>query len=465
VTIDTIPDDVLLEIFSLYVYEVKDVDAWHTLAHVCRSWRNVLFISPRRLKLRLLCTNRRPVKEMLDVWPALPIIIKDSATILQAKGADNIIAALEHRDRVCEIILWGSSRSLLERFVAMTQEPFPALTSLCLGSTDQFAPVIPDSFLGGSAPRLRSLVWAQIRFPALQELLLSASHLVHLDLRNIPNSEYISPEAMVACLSGMSRLKTFHLRYLSSRSRPDRTTQRPAVLTRTVLPALTLLGFQGASEYLEELVAQVDTPTLLTLSITFTGVTFRIPRLYQFINRTEGFKPSDRVVFDFYATNIDLKFMPSNGFELSIRRPNLSGQVSSMAIVCRELSPLLSRVERLDLLGKRLDLRPGWQDVVDPMQWQELFHSFIAVQGLYVSKKLGPLISPALQALTDERAAEVLPSLLYLFFEGFRPSGRVHEDTKPFVTARQQSAFPVAVLRWVRELDGYSEFGDWEVDD
>ena len=86
-------------------------------------------------------------------------------------------------------------------------------------------------------------------------------------------------------------------------------------------------------------------------------------------------------------------------------------------------------------------------------------------RGLYVSKKLGPLISPALQAFTDERATEVLPSLLYLFFEGFRPSGRVHEATKPFVTARQQSGFPVAVLRWVRELDGYSEFGDWEVDD
>ena len=206
-------------------------------------------------------------------------------------------------------------------------------------------------------------------------------------------------------------------------------------------------------------------PPHSSLSITFSGVTFRIPRLYQFINRAEGSKPSDRVVFDFYATNIDLKFMPSNGFELSIRRRNLSGQVSSMAVVCRELSPLLSRVERLDLLGKRLDLRPGWQDIVDPMQWQELFHSFIAVQGLYVSKKLGSLISPALQAFTDERATEVLPSLLYLFFEGFWPSGRVHEATKLFVTARQQSGFPVAVLRWVRELDGYSEFGDWEVDE
>jgi len=61
-----------------------------------------------------------------------------------------------------------------------------------------------------------------------------------------------------------------------------------------------------------------------------------------------------------------------------------------MAVVCRELSPLLSRVERLDLLGKRLDLRPGWQDIVDPMQWQELFHSFIAVQGSVCIQETGP---------------------------------------------------------------------------
>jgi hypothetical protein len=40
----------------------------------------------------------------------------------------------------------------------------------------------------------------------------------------------------------------------------------------------------------------------------------------------------------------------------------------------------------------------------------------------------------------------------------------VHEATEPFVTAREQSGFPVAVFRWERELEMYSELGEWEVD-
>jgi hypothetical protein len=280
VTIEKVPDDVLLEIFSIYVDEAEDVDAWCTLVHVCQNWRHIAFVSPRRLNMQLLCTNRRPVRAMLDIWPALPIIIRyDGDLMLPAKGADNIIAALEHRHRVCEIVLWGVSSSMSERFAAMTQEPFPVLTSLHLGSNNEWAPVVPDSFLGGSAPRLRRLRLTNVPFPALRKLLLSTSGLVHLDLLNVPHSAYISPEDMVACLSGMSGLVTLNLKFLSSRSRPDRSIQRPPIQTRHVLPALSLLGFQGASEYLEDLVAQIDTPALLTLSITLIGPIFRIPQL------------------------------------------------------------------------------------------------------------------------------------------------------------------------------------------
>jgi|SRR6266850_4116066 len=467
-TIDMIPDDVLLEIFSFYVDEAEDVDVWHTLVHVCQSWRHVAFVSPRRLNMRLLCTNRRPVRANLDIWPALPIIIRyDGDPMLPAKGADNIIAALEHRHRVCEIVLWGVSSSLSERFAAMTQEPFPALASLHLGSNNEWGPVVPDSFLGGSAPHLRRLWLTNVAFPALRKLLLSTNDLVHLDLLNVPPSAYISPEDMVACLSGMNGLVSLNLKFLSPRSRPDRKIERPPVQKRTVLPTLSLLGFEGASQYLEDLVARIDTPALFTLSITFIGLFSRIPQLYRLITHAERFKPSNRAVMEFYATSIVyLKFIPSNGLELAMRCDSLAGQVSSMAAVCRELSPLFSGVERLDLLIKRRPVfQPMWRQTLDPPEWQELFQPFIAVQGLYVSKKLGPFIARALQALTDERATEVLPRLLYIFLEGFRPSGPVYEATKSFVTARQQSDCPIAVVRWVRELDMYSEFGDWDDDD
>ncbi len=35
------------------------------MRHVCQKWRSVVFGSPRRLNLRLLCTKRTPVREML----------------------------------------------------------------------------------------------------------------------------------------------------------------------------------------------------------------------------------------------------------------------------------------------------------------------------------------------------------------------------------------------------------------
>ena len=41
---------------------------------------------------------------MLDVWPELPISIRWSAHFDDA-GLDNVIAALEHNDRVCEILV------------------------------------------------------------------------------------------------------------------------------------------------------------------------------------------------------------------------------------------------------------------------------------------------------------------------------------------------------------------------
>ena len=72
VTIDMFPDVALLKIFDCYVDQARgddgdspEIEAWHTLVHVCRKWRSVVFGSPRRLNLRLLCTKRTPVREML----------------------------------------------------------------------------------------------------------------------------------------------------------------------------------------------------------------------------------------------------------------------------------------------------------------------------------------------------------------------------------------------------------------
>jgi hypothetical protein len=100
VTIDMLPDVALLEIFDFYVK--AQIKAWHLLVHVCRKWRDLIFASPRRLNLRLYCNVWTPVGKTLGVWPLLPIVIKVDGyeRSTERRGLDNIIAALEHTDRV-----------------------------------------------------------------------------------------------------------------------------------------------------------------------------------------------------------------------------------------------------------------------------------------------------------------------------------------------------------------------------
>ena len=127
VTIDVLPDVALLGIFDCYVNQVPEEDddyleihAWHTLVDVCRKWRSVVFGSPLRLNLRLICTEKTPVREMLAVWPPLRIVVwrNDRSTW----GIDNIMVALEHNDRVYKISLSGVTSLELEEVLAPMQK-------------------------------------------------------------------------------------------------------------------------------------------------------------------------------------------------------------------------------------------------------------------------------------------------------------------------------------------------------
>jgi len=114
-------------------------------------------------------------RETLDIWPPLPIVLWQHDHL--AWDMDNIMAALEHNDRVCEIKFWDASSSQLEKVLAAMQEPFPALTSLLLRPGNEIAQVIPNSFLGRSAPRLQVLTLYNIAFLGLRKLISSATHL------------------------------------------------------------------------------------------------------------------------------------------------------------------------------------------------------------------------------------------------------------------------------------------------
>ncbi len=236
-----------------------ETEAWKSLVHVCRRWRTVVFGSPRRLNLRLVCSPKTPARDTLDVWPALPLLIQGRITL--SSDVDNIIVALGRTHRVCQVILWGLADRGLEKILAAMQVPFPELTEVGLTSHGGGTPpVVPDSFLGGSAPHLRIFQLHGVPFPGLPKLLLSTTHLVYLSLDNIPHSGYVSPGAMTALLSVLSSLETLHLRFQSPQSRPDWEIRRPAPPKRFAIPVLERFEFKGVIEYLEDLVTFIDAP-------------------------------------------------------------------------------------------------------------------------------------------------------------------------------------------------------------
>jgi hypothetical protein len=450
-----LPEDVLLEIFDWYLddNEFYNIEGWQPLVLVCPKWRNVVFGSPRRLNLQLFCTGKKPVRKILDIWPPFPIII--SGYYRKITGEDNIVAALEHNDRVCRIHLQEVQSSLWEGILAATQEPFPALTDMELHTSAKEPLTVSDSFLGGSAPNLRYLHLSCVPFRGLPKLLSSATHLVTLHLLRIPHSGYISPEAMVTALSALTRLQKYCLEFLSPRSCPDRGRRRPPPPARSVLPALTEFIFAGVSEYLEDFVARIDTPLLDRLEIMFfRQVIFHTPRLAQFIGRTPNLMAHDEAhaIFSNFKAEFTLP-RTIRGLKLEIECSESDWQLSMLAQICSSSLPPMSSLEHLYIHENEVNesLKPSWQDDIENVQWLELLHPFSTVKAIYLSRDIAARIAPALGELVGARATEVLLALQSLFLEELHPSGPVQEAIDKFVAARQLSNHPIVVSHWNRK--------------
>ena len=450
-----LPEDVLLEISDWYLddNDFYNIEGWQTLVHVCRKWRNVVFGSPHRLKLQLFCTGKKPVREILDIWPPLPIII--SGYYRKITGEDNIVAALERNDRVCRIHLQEVSSSLWESVLAATQEPFPALTDVELHTSAKEPLTVSDSFLGGSAPNLRYLHLSCVPFRGLPKLLSSATHLVTLHLLRIPHSGYISPEAMVTALSALTRLTKYCLEFQSPRSCPERGRRRPPPPTRSVLPALTEFVFTGVSEYLEDFVSRIDAPLLDRLEIMFfRQLIFHTPRLAQFIGRTPNLMAHDEAhaIFSNFKAEFTLP-RTIKGLNLEIECSVSDWQLSMLAQICGSSLPLISSLEHLYIHENEVNesLRPSWQDDIEDVQWLELLQPFTTVKALYLSRDIAARIMPVVGELVGARAIEVLPALHSLVLEESYPSGPVQEAIDKFVATRQLSNHPIVVSHWDRK--------------
>jgi hypothetical protein len=430
-----LPDDVLLEIFIFCLRRTHEALyfctlAWHGLVHVCRRWRQIIFSSPRRLNLQLLCTHGTPVRKNLGYWPAFPIVIDyhvywnpGNAKKFLLDEEDNVIAALEHPDRVRCVKLTLPS-SLLAKVALVMRKLFPILTLLRLSSEDGNVSTLSNTFLTGSAPSLQEIYLEGIPFPALPTLLSSANDLVNLQLHNIPPKGYISPDAMVTGLAALTRLKTLSIRFQSSVFRFINSNRTPP-LARIILPSLTLFGFRGNSEYLEDLVAQIDAPRLVFSRITyFNQLIFHVPQLSRFIGRADNLRQATfrHAQVGLGGGKVYISFVCEQASPLKsylflqISCQELDWQVSCITQILGESSPILSNVAHLSIHAHRL--RPGWKNDMVYSDWLDLLRPFVVVETLLVSRQLAGHVALAFQQVTGETVAELLPALHLLCLEG-----------------------------------------------
>jgi hypothetical protein len=90
--------------------------------------------------------------------------------------------------------------------------------------------------------------------------------LAHLRLEKIPETGYISPEAMITALSTCAKLETLVVEFKPGDPHLDLarglTSQESTSIARVFLPALTFFTFSGNGRYFDNFVPRIESPSL-----------------------------------------------------------------------------------------------------------------------------------------------------------------------------------------------------------
>ena len=425
------------------------------------------------------------MRKKLGSWPTFPIVIDYGK--VASKDKVDIIAALQYRDRVRRITLSGITRTLWAKLDAAMQESFPSLTRLSLtgpGDQDDHAPALPRKLMGEGTLRLQELYLDGISYPTLPQFLLSAPDLVKLNFVHIPSTSYVSPEDMLTGLAGLTRLESLAIEFrpsvllnLLTDDRLAATPTKPAVH----LPALKMFRFTGFCEYLEGLVAQIDAPLVTSFNICYFGEpVYRVPRLTQFLIRSKYLKA---------LSHLSIRCVPWTQLWFSGEDRSLMFQIKTSGMVrgvlhsvqvMQQMSTLISNIPRLSLVGpapasteppfggslygstrfaKTLlpqgslftmgvhgvtprEEQPGVPDSIDHIDWIGLFRLFTGVEELVIrGAELSESVVHALEKVSEDMIAKVMPALRSLIFARERPTVSVHQ----LIFVRQKTGRPVIV--------------------
>lgn len=244
-TINNLPDEVLLEIFDSFRQSVDPYDqrwkkehSWLNLAHVCGKWHAVMFASVTRLDLGINVGPEKPGHIKTILSGSLPIFLdyrcidyrciddREEGTagdVLFPTGITGsalwrIRAVLKHHPNRVRHITFEGEWASFNKFFKMTNCAFPMLESLSLTFFSHI-PDIPATFLRGpdlsSLHHLRHLTVKSITFASIFDFLLSATALTDLTLV-IDTPFGPTPEtSLLACLQVMPCLLSLDLTLLA----------------------------------------------------------------------------------------------------------------------------------------------------------------------------------------------------------------------------------------------------------
>jgi hypothetical protein len=286
-----------------------------------------------------------------------------------------------------------------------------------------------------------------IALPSLPELLTFSKGLMYLQIDEIPDVGYISPDALANTLHGMSQLRSLSVHFLSFPSRHHSIRAPTPAGKRIVLPALAHFKYRGTNTYLESIVARIDAPCLEDIDITFFNQpTFDVPQLGQFIDRIGAHKLHSRADIMTSSHAISICFTcPADaptrlGLQISCAR--LDWQLSSMAQIFDHIPTFVSRVGELVISTTP---QSNWQGDANNEQWLHLIRSFKGMERFYVAGELAKDIMHALEP-ADGDPATILPLLRKVYVEEPRPfHAPLRAAVIAFAAPRRLSSRPVAV--------------------
>ena len=366
--------------------------------------------------------------------PPQVIHYSEQTQTITPKDEHNIHLGLEKHDRVHRITIRTLSSRMCVLLEPMNRH-FPRLEDLSLMSTtiEDMNLMLPETL---QAPYLRRLVLHGVGLPKGLPLLSSTISLSTLSMTHIGASCYFPPGHLITHLSCLPHLEELTIGFAIPIPIPSSERELlPPPIPPVTLPALRRLTFLGVDVYLDNLVAQINTPLLERLSVTLVfDLAYTLVNLTGFICRTEGFECRSAQIY--FGSDGDGVFIDAGHYKqqdpgkfiIHVNCKPLDWQIDSAGQVCSALGTMMSIVEELTLDFYEHGMPSYWENRRDNTLWHELLLPFIGLKKLHVNSSLALELALALESVAG---GSVLPEL--------------QEINTMLITDREKGAFSVFV--------------------